>query len=120
MWSETIRPDLTTAMKARDALRVRSLRAIIAAVQEAQVAGSEARTLNDDEVQQVIAAQVKRRVEAADRIASRTGGQIDARQLGPRLLPGALGGASAQAISRAESPAQGLALLLVAPEFLRR
>jgi uncharacterized protein (DUF1800 family) len=61
-----------------------------------------------------------RRVEAAERIASRTGGQIDARQLAPRLLPGALSDATATAIARAESPAQGLALLLVAPEFLRR
>jgi uncharacterized protein (DUF1800 family) len=61
-----------------------------------------------------------RRVEAAERIAARTGGQIDARRLGPRLLPDALGEATAQAIARAESPGQGLALLLVAPEFLRR
>jgi uncharacterized protein (DUF1800 family) len=61
-----------------------------------------------------------RRVEAAERIASRTGGQIDARQLGPRVLPGALTPATAQAIARAESPGQGLALLLVSPEFLRR
>jgi uncharacterized protein (DUF1800 family) len=61
-----------------------------------------------------------RRVEAAERIAMRTGGQIDARQLGPRLLPGAIGAPTEQAIARAESPAQGLALLLVAPEFLRR
>ncbi len=61
-----------------------------------------------------------RRVEAAERIASRTGGLIDARQLGPRLLPGALSAATTRAIARAESPGQGLALLLVAPEFLRR
>jgi uncharacterized protein (DUF1800 family) len=61
-----------------------------------------------------------RRVEAAERIASRTGGQIDARRLAPRLLPGAMSDATAQAIARAESPGQGLALLLVAPEFLRR
>lgn len=61
-----------------------------------------------------------RRVEAAERIAARTGGRIDARSLGPRLLPGALSEATAQAIARAESPGQGLALLLVAPEFLRR
>lgn len=61
-----------------------------------------------------------RRVEAAERIASRTGGAIDARQLGPRLMPGAIGAATTQAIARAESPGQGLALLLVAPEFLRR
>jgi uncharacterized protein (DUF1800 family) len=61
-----------------------------------------------------------RRVEAAERIASRTGGQIDARRLGPSLLPGAISDATASAIARAESPGQGLALLLVAPEFLRR
>jgi len=61
-----------------------------------------------------------RRVEAAERIAGRAGGQIDARNLASRLLPGALSTATAQAIARAESPGQGLALLLVAPEFLRR
>ena len=61
-----------------------------------------------------------RRVEAAERIAARSGGLIDARALAPRLLPGALGAATARAIARAESPGQGLALLLVAPEFLRR
>lgn len=66
MLIETIRQDLTTAMKARDQLRTRTLRAVIAAVQEAQVAGTEARTLNDDEVLAVITAQVKRRVEAAE------------------------------------------------------
>jgi uncharacterized protein (DUF1800 family) len=61
-----------------------------------------------------------RRVEAAERIAARTGGMIDARRLGPRILPGAIGDGTAQAIARAESPEQGLAMLLVAPEFLRR
>jgi uncharacterized protein (DUF1800 family) len=61
-----------------------------------------------------------RRVEAAERIASRSGGLIDARALAPRILPDAVSEATAQAIARAESPAQGLALLLVAPEFLRR
>lgn len=66
MLIETIRQDLTTAMKARDQLRTRTLRAVIAAVQEAQVAGAEARTLSDDEVVAVITAQVKRRVEAAE------------------------------------------------------
>jgi uncharacterized protein (DUF1800 family) len=61
-----------------------------------------------------------RRVEAAERLAARAGARIDARALGPLILPGALSGATAQAIARAESPGQGLALLLVAPEFLRR
>lgn len=61
-----------------------------------------------------------RRVEAAERIAGRVGGAVDARTLARRVLPGALTPATAQAIARAESPGQGLALLLVAPEFLRR
>mgnify|MGYP000161708655 CR=1 FL=1 len=61
-----IRSDLTTAMKARDAVSTRTLRAIIAAVQEAEVAGDSATSLDDDGVQKVIAAQAKRRVEAAE------------------------------------------------------
>lgn len=61
-----------------------------------------------------------RRVEAAERIAGRTGEMVDARTLAPRLLPGTLNPTTVQAIARAESPVQGLALLLVAPEFLRR
>lgn len=61
-----------------------------------------------------------RRVEAAERMAGRAANQIDARGLATRLFPNALSPATAQAIERAESPGQGLALLLVAPEFLRR
>ena len=66
MLIDTIRTDLKTAMKAKDAVALRSLRAVIAAVQEAEVAGDGHRTLDDDEVQQVISSQVKRRVEAAE------------------------------------------------------
>ncbi|HMA06534.1 MAG TPA: DUF1800 family protein, partial [Ramlibacter sp.] len=60
-----------------------------------------------------------RRVELAQRIASQARA-VDARALAPRLLPGSLSPATAEAIARAESPASGLALLLVSPEFLRR
>jgi uncharacterized protein (DUF1800 family) len=60
-----------------------------------------------------------RRVEAAERLAARVP-QIDARALAPQLLPGTLTPATAQAIARADSPAQATALLLVAPEFMRR
>ena len=61
-----------------------------------------------------------RRVEAADRFASHATQTIDARALGARLFPGALSPATAQSLARAESPGQALALLLVAPEMLRR
>jgi uncharacterized protein (DUF1800 family) len=60
-----------------------------------------------------------RRVEAAQRIGSQAV-TLDARQLGPRLLPGALGEDTARHIARAESPGSALALLLVSPEFLRK
>jgi uncharacterized protein (DUF1800 family) len=63
---------------------------------------------------------VMRRVEAAERFASRNGAQIDARALAPKLFPATLSTATATALARAESPGQALALLLIAPEFLRR
>jgi uncharacterized protein (DUF1800 family) len=63
---------------------------------------------------------VMRRVEAAERFAQRAPATIDARALAPKLFPGAVSDATTQALARAESPGQALALLLVAPEFLRR
>jgi uncharacterized protein (DUF1800 family) len=63
---------------------------------------------------------ILRRVEAAQRMAQRTQNLIDARARAPELFPGALSDATAQAIARAESPGQGIALMLVAPEFMRR
>ncbi|MEO5494408.1 MAG: DUF1800 domain-containing protein, partial [Sphingomonas sp.] len=48
------------------------------------------------------------------------GAAIDARTLAPTLFPGALTPATEAALARAESPGQGLALLLVSPEMLRR
>lgn len=65
MLMDTIRADLTAAMKAKDAVRLRTLRAVIAAVQEAEVSGDAAQKLTDAEIEKVIGAQAKRRVEAA-------------------------------------------------------
>ena len=62
-----------------------------------------------------------RRVELAQRLAARARQHLRrARARRRSCCPAALSDATAQAIARAESPAQGLALLLVAPEFLRR
>ncbi|HEX4738440.1 MAG TPA: DUF1800 domain-containing protein [Allosphingosinicella sp.] len=60
-----------------------------------------------------------RRVEAADRIASRAAGLVDPRQIATKVLPD-MSQATSLALARAESPGQGLALLLASPEFLRR
>ncbi|MEN2709298.1 DUF1800 domain-containing protein [Sphingomonas sp. NPDC092331] len=63
---------------------------------------------------------VMRRVEAAERMAQRARDTIDARQRAAQLFPGTLSTGTAQSIARAESPGQGLALMLVSPEFMRR
>ena len=61
-----------------------------------------------------------RRVEVAQRIADKAGPAVDARSLAEKLYPQSLTEATRTAIARAESPAEGLALLLVSPEFVRR
>ena len=61
-----------------------------------------------------------RRIEAAERLAGRLREPPDPRALAARLFPASLAPITAAAIARAESPAQGLALLFVAPQFLRR
>lgn len=60
-----------------------------------------------------------RRVEVAERIASRAA-PLDARALSEALFPGTLSEATRTALARAESPGQALALLLAAPEMMRR
>ncbi len=62
-----------------------------------------------------------RRVEAAARIATRVGGvAFDARKLAGNVLPGGGSAATLEAIGRCESPVEGLSLMLVSPEFMRR
>lgn len=63
---DRLRADLTTAMKARDAVRTRTLRMALASVANEEVAGSASRELSDDEVQRVLAREARRRREAAD------------------------------------------------------
>ncbi|WP_294070404.1 DUF1800 domain-containing protein [Sphingomonas sp.] len=61
-----------------------------------------------------------RRVEFAQRLAATSGDTLDARKLGPQLLPASFSPATADQVARAESPAGALVLLLVSPDFLRR
>lgn len=65
-------------------------------------------------------AALMRRVEIASRLADRSANRVDARILAPRILMEQLGAMTTESIARAESPSQGLALLLLSPEFLRR
>ncbi len=61
-----------------------------------------------------------RRVEEARRLATLSGAGTDPRQLLDELLPGIASTFTHTAIARASSLPQGIALLLVAPEFMRR
>lgn len=66
------------------------------------------------------AAALMRRVELAAEIGRTSAGKMDARVLAPQALPGVISANTSESILRAESPAQGLSLLLVSPEFMRR
>ncbi|GGL20802.1 hypothetical protein Sme01_59650 [Sphaerisporangium melleum] len=66
---DTLKADLTTAMKARDEVRTRTLRMALAAVTTEEVAGKSARELSDDEVVKVLTKEAKKRKEAAEAFA---------------------------------------------------
>ncbi|HET6563081.1 MAG TPA: GatB/YqeY domain-containing protein [Marmoricola sp.] len=62
---ERLRTDLTAAIKSRDELRSSTLRMVLTAITNAEVAGKQARELSDDDVIGVLSAEAKKRREAA-------------------------------------------------------
>ena len=72
---ERLRNDLTASMRARDELRTATIRMVLTAVTNTEVAGSEARVLSEDDVLAVLAKEAKKRREAAD--AFREGGRAN-------------------------------------------
>jgi uncharacterized protein len=66
---ERLRTDLTAAIKGRDELRSSTLRMVLTAITNAEVAGKEARQLSDDDVIKVLSAEAKKRREAAQAFA---------------------------------------------------
>jgi uncharacterized protein len=67
---DRLRADLTTAMKARDSLRASTLRMVLTALTNAEVAGKQQRELGDDEVVGLLSTEAKKRREAAEAFAS--------------------------------------------------
>ena len=63
---EQLQADLTDAMRARDDVKVATLRMALAAVTRAEVAGKEHVTLSEADVTGVLRGEIKRRHEAAD------------------------------------------------------
>lgn len=66
---QQLQSDLTTAMRARDQVRAGSLRMVLTAITNEEVAGKEHRDLTDDDVLKVLAKEAKKRREASEAFA---------------------------------------------------
>ena len=63
---ERLRADLNAAMRARDQVRLRTLRLALTSITNEEVAGASARELTDDEVVKVLTREARKRREAAE------------------------------------------------------
>src|SRR5580698_2933090 len=63
---ERLRADLNAAMRARDQVRMRTLRLALTSITNEEVAGTSARDLTDDEVVRVLTREARKRKEAAE------------------------------------------------------
>jgi len=77
---EQLRADLTAAMKSRDELVKATLRMTLTAIGNAEVAGDQARQLDDDEVLSIIAKEAKKRAESAEAFAGAGRDELAARE----------------------------------------
>ena len=67
---ERLRADLTTSIKARDKVRSGTIRMVLSAISEAEVAGAEAIVLSDQQVLDVVIREAKKRREAEEAYAA--------------------------------------------------
>ena len=80
---DRLRADLTTAIKARDELRSSTIRMVLTAITNAEVAGKEARELTDDDIIGVLSTEAKKRRGGGRGVRRRPA----ARRWRPRRLP---------------------------------
>lgn len=66
---DRLRTDLTASIKSRDEVRSSTLRMILTAITNAEVAGKQARELTDEDILGVLATEAKKRREAATAFA---------------------------------------------------
>ena len=114
---ERLRADLNAAMRARDQVRMRTLRMALTSITNEEVAGATARDLTDDEVVKVLTREAKKRREAAEAFsaagrddqaaAERAEGDVLAGYLPAQLTDDELGALVAAAIE--ETGASGMA-----------
>ena len=63
---QRLRADLNAAMRARDQVRMRTIRMALTSITNEEVAGASARDLTDDEVVRVLTREARKRKEAAE------------------------------------------------------
>ncbi|WP_309649734.1 GatB/YqeY domain-containing protein [Nocardioides sp.] len=66
---DRLRTDLTASIKSRDEVRSSTLRMVLTAITNAEVAGKEARELTDEDIIGVLSSEAKKRREAATAFA---------------------------------------------------
>jgi uncharacterized protein YqeY len=88
---ERLRADLNAAMRARDQVRMRTLRMALTSITTEEVAGASARDLTDDEIVKVLTREARKRREAAEAFsAAGRGDQAEAERAEGEVLAGYL------------------------------
>jgi uncharacterized protein YqeY len=75
-----LQSDLTAAMKARDRLRTATLRMVLSAIRNEELAGKRSRELTNDEVLKVLAKESRKRGEAAEIYTQNGRGELAANE----------------------------------------
>lgn len=115
---DRLRSDLTAAIKDRDAVRSSTLRMVLTAVTNVEVAGKEARELSDEDVLGVLTSEAKKRREAAEAFENaeraeqaakeRAEAAIIAEYLPEQLSPDEISALVAAAIAQAGAADEGV------------
>ncbi|WP_300610111.1 GatB/YqeY domain-containing protein [Trebonia sp.] len=88
---DRLRGDLSAAMRARDQVRLRTLRMALTSITNEEVSGDTARELSDEEVVKVLTREARKRREAADAFeAAGRAGQAAAERAEGEVLAGYL------------------------------
>ena len=130
---ERLRTDLNAAMRARDQVRMRTLRMALTSITNEEVSGDVARELSDEEILKVLTREAKKRREAAEAFesagradqaaAERAEGDVLAGYLPAQLTDEELSGLVSAAIAEtgaAGMPGMGKVMKVVTPQVAGR
>jgi uncharacterized protein YqeY len=130
---DRLRADLSSAMRARDQVRLRTLRMALTSITNEEVSGASARELSDDEIVKVLTREAKKRREAAEAFdaagrteqasAERAEGEVLAGYLPRQLSDAEVSQLVAAAIADTGAtgmPAMGKVMKVVTPQVAGR